>query len=44
MVRVYESNSVYSQWSEAELQEAKNIVLQWNLSLHSDAALFRVQY
>jgi hypothetical protein len=29
--RVYKSNNVYCQWSDAEMQEAKNSVLQGNL-------------
>jgi hypothetical protein len=35
---------VYSQWFEVEMQEAKNGVLQGNLSLHSAAALLRVPH
>jgi transposase-like protein len=44
MVRVCKSKKVYSEWSEAGMQEAIYSVLQGNLSLHSAAALFRVPY
>jgi hypothetical protein len=44
MARLYKSNNLYSQWFEAEMQEAKNSVLQGNLPLLSADALFPVPY
>lgn len=38
------TKNVLISWSEAEMQDAKDIELQGNLSLNSSCALFRVPY